>query len=119
MGVKGEEAEAEGLSQIKLLLEIWIFTFCFTTAEAEQMARDSKGENGFKGDSKFAAHLKSSTGVSSFSKTRTLKEQREYLPAFACREELMKVMRENQGLKIQYAYLGLTSDISCSGHSCW
>ena len=26
-----------------------------------------------------------------------MKEQREYLPAFACREELMKVVRENQG----------------------
>ena len=68
--------------------------------EAEQKEREAKakGEDDYKGDSKFATHLKSSTGVSSFSKTRTLKEQREYLPAFACREELMKVLRENQGL---------------------
>lgn len=68
--------------------------------EAEQKEREAKakGEDNYKGDSKFATHLKSSSGVSSFAKTRTLKEQREYLPAFACREELMKVLRENQGL---------------------
>lgn len=41
--------------------------------------------------------MKTSAGVSNFARTRTLKEQREYLPAFACREELMKVIRENQG----------------------
>ncbi|KAG2023687.1 pre-mRNA splicing factor [Coprinopsis cinerea AmutBmut pab1-1] len=78
MGVKDEEAEAE--------------------AEAEQKAREAKekGEENYKGDSKFATHLKSSSGVSSFAKSRTLKEQREYLPAFACREELLKVIRENQ-----------------------
>ncbi|KAF8895011.1 P-loop containing nucleoside triphosphate hydrolase protein [Gymnopilus junonius] len=78
MGVKDEEAEAE--------------------ADAERKEREAKakGEDDYKGDSKFATHLKSSTGVSSFAKSRTLKEQREYLPAFACREELMKVIRENQ-----------------------
>lgn len=35
--------------------------------------------------------------MSAFAKSRTLKEQREYLPAFACREELLKVIRDNQG----------------------
>lgn len=40
--------------------------------------------------------MKVASGVSNFAKTRTLKEQREYLPAFACREELLKVIRENQ-----------------------
>ena len=54
-------------------------------------------EADYKGDSKFASHLKSSSGVSAFAKSRTLKEQREYLPAFACREDLLKVIRENQG----------------------
>ncbi|PPQ73680.1 hypothetical protein CVT26_010766 [Gymnopilus dilepis] len=78
MGVKDEEAEAE--------------------ADAERKERESKakGEEDYKGDSKFASHLTSSASVSSFAKSRTLKEQREYLPAFACREELMKVIRENQ-----------------------
>lgn len=50
-----------------------------------------------KGDSKFAEHLKTQQATSAFAKSRTLKEQREYLPAFACREELMKVLRDNQG----------------------
>ncbi|KAF8060913.1 P-loop containing nucleoside triphosphate hydrolase protein, partial [Lyophyllum atratum] len=77
MGVKDEEAEAD--------------------AEAEKKERESKGEKeDYKGDSKFATYLKTSAGVSNFAKTRTLKQQREYLPAFACREELMKVLRENQ-----------------------
>ncbi|THH26848.1 hypothetical protein EUX98_g7335 [Antrodiella citrinella] len=66
-------------------------------AEAEQEAKEKAGEKeNYKGESKFAEHLKSTAGVSTFAKTRTLKEQREYLPAFACREELMKVIRENQ-----------------------
>ncbi|RDX51455.1 P-loop containing nucleoside triphosphate hydrolase protein [Lentinus brumalis] len=75
MGVKDEEAEAD--------------------AVAEANAKGGKEED-YKGESKFASHLKSSAGASAFSRTRTLKEQREYLPAFACREELMKVIRENQ-----------------------
>ncbi|SPO28883.1 probable PRP16 - RNA-dependent ATPase [Ustilago trichophora] len=49
-----------------------------------------------KGDSQFARHLKANTGGSEFSRTKTLKEQRQYLPAFACRDELMKIIRENQ-----------------------
>ncbi len=85
-------------------------SFSFTPAEAEKMAREAKekGEENYKGDSKFASHLKASTGVSSFAKSRTLKEQREYLPAFACREELMKVIREHQGLKPAYFLYQLT-----------
>ena len=65
-------------------------------AAAEAKAKQEKEED-YKGDSKFASHLKTAKGVSAFARTRTLKEQREYLPAFACREELMKVIRENQG----------------------
>lgn len=59
----------------------------------------------YKGDSKFASHLKSSSGVSAFARNRTLKEQREYLPAFACREELLKVIRDNQGVFHPYTHL--------------
>lgn len=70
--------------------------FLFYIAEAEAKAKE--GEEDYKGESKFASHLKTGTGVSAFSKSRTLKEQREYLPAFACREELLKVIRDNQGV---------------------
>ncbi|KAF3927460.1 hypothetical protein ABW21_db0208484 [Orbilia brochopaga] len=47
-------------------------------------------------ENKFADHLKKSEGASEFSRSRTLKEQREYLPAFAVREELLRVIRDNQ-----------------------
>ncbi|KAI6153166.1 pre-mRNA splicing factor [Pisolithus tinctorius] len=63
---------------------------------AAQKAAASGQKEDYKGDSKFASHLKTSTGVSSFAKSRTLKEQREYLPAFACREDLLRVIRDNQ-----------------------
>lgn len=46
--------------------------------------------------SKFAEHLKKDTGQSDFSRSKSLREQREYLPAFAVREELLKVIRDNQ-----------------------
>ncbi|RPB19840.1 hypothetical protein L211DRAFT_584545 [Terfezia boudieri ATCC MYA-4762] len=61
--------------------------------EPEAKRSDGASE---KGSSKFAEHLKQSEGASAFSKSKTLREQREYLPAFAVREELMRVIRDNQ-----------------------
>lgn len=49
-----------------------------------------------KPGNKFAEHLKSNEGQSKFSRSKSLKEQREYLPAFAVREELLRVIRDNQ-----------------------
>lgn len=88
------------------------FTQCwslgFAAAEAEAQAKQGNKED-YKGDSKFASHLKLSAGVSAFAKNRTLKEQREYLPAFACREDLMKIIRDNQGMSPGYsAFRSLT-----------
>ncbi|KAF2835486.1 hypothetical protein M501DRAFT_435157 [Patellaria atrata CBS 101060] len=54
------------------------------------------GEEERKGGSKFAEHLKQNEGQSTFSRSKTLREQREYLPAFAVREELLRVIRDNQ-----------------------
>jgi pre-mRNA-splicing factor ATP-dependent RNA helicase DHX38/PRP16 len=61
------------------------------------------GGGGAKASNKFADHLKkkkqnggSSEGQSEFSKSKTLKEQREFLPAFAVREDLLRVIRDNQ-----------------------
>nr|KMM70117.1 pre-mRNA-splicing factor ATP-dependent RNA helicase prp16 [Coccidioides posadasii RMSCC 3488] len=54
------------------------------------------GEEDHKGGSKFAQHLKKNEGVSAFSRSKTLREQREFLPAFAVREELLRVVRDNQ-----------------------
>ncbi|KAI5989744.1 hypothetical protein EDD15DRAFT_2171089 [Pisolithus albus] len=83
MGVEDTEAAAEGASLV---------------ADRAQEAAASGQKEDYKGDSKFASHLKASSGVSSFAKSRTLKEQREYLPAFACREDLLRVIRDNQGI---------------------
>lgn len=67
---------------------------------AKEEDRDSAvavpGEESNKGGSKFADHLKTNEGQSAFSKSKTLREQREYLPAFAVREELLRVIRDNQ-----------------------
>lgn len=49
-----------------------------------------------RSDSKFATHLQKSKGASEFSRGKTLKEQRQYLPAFAVRDDLMHTIRENQ-----------------------
>jgi pre-mRNA-splicing factor ATP-dependent RNA helicase DHX38/PRP16 len=59
-------------------------------------AAAAPGEESHRGGSKFAQHLKKNAGASDFSKSKTLQEQREYLPAFAVREELMRVIRDNQ-----------------------
>lgn len=77
-------------------LSLFLYSF-FITAEAKATAAPPEEKEDYKGDSKFASHLKANTAMSSFSKNRTLKEQREYLPAFACREDLMRIIRDNQG----------------------
>lgn len=54
-------------------------------------------EDIYKGGSKFAQHMKKDEkGSSSFSKSKTMREQREFLPAFAVREDLLRVIRDNQ-----------------------
>src|SRR5882762_5171399 len=79
-------------------------SLCCLVLDLSAAAAEAKTKSGekevYKGDSKFASHLKTSAGVSMFSKSRTLKEQREYLPAFACREDLLRTIRDNQGLSV-------------------
>ncbi|KAG5974348.1 hypothetical protein E4U55_008226 [Claviceps digitariae] len=58
-------------------------------------ADENDGKKESKGN-KFSAHMNKSNGASDFSRTKTLREQREYLPAFAVREDLLRVIRENQ-----------------------
>lgn len=59
-------------------------------------AAPAPGEDEIKSGNKFADHLKKSEGQSNFSRSKSLREQREYLPAFAVREELLRVIRDNQ-----------------------
>jgi pre-mRNA-splicing factor ATP-dependent RNA helicase DHX38/PRP16 len=81
MGVKDEEAEE-------------------TRRKDEEAAkRKVEGvdeEDEAKQANKFSSHMKTSQAASAFSRSKTLKEQREFLPAFAVREELLRVIRDNQ-----------------------
>jgi pre-mRNA-splicing factor ATP-dependent RNA helicase DHX38/PRP16 len=54
------------------------------------------GEEEHQGNSKFGQHMKKNEGASNFSQSKSLKEQREFLPAFAVREDLLRVIRDNQ-----------------------
>jgi len=62
-------------------------------------AAPTSGGKGETGGSKFAEHMnkqRPSEGNSEFTKSRTLREQREFLPAFAVREDVLRVIRDNQ-----------------------
>ncbi|RYP27298.1 hypothetical protein DL768_011284 [Monosporascus sp. mg162] len=58
------------------------------------IATEEDGPKG--GGNKFSEHMKKNDGASSFSQSKTLREQREFLPAFAVREDLLRVIRDNQ-----------------------
>lgn len=49
-----------------------------------------------RGSNKFSQHMKNNNAASNFSQSKSLREQREFLPAFAVREDLMRVIRDNQ-----------------------
>ncbi|KAI9493673.1 P-loop containing nucleoside triphosphate hydrolase protein [Zychaea mexicana] len=57
---------------------------------------EEEAEGDGRGDSKFASHLKTSEAASEFARTKSMREQREFLPVFAVREELLRVVRDNQ-----------------------
>ncbi|KAF2302787.1 hypothetical protein GH714_008377 [Hevea brasiliensis] len=68
---------------------------------AEQIDADTavvgeEGEVDFKEDAKFAQHLKKEEAVSDFARSKSIAEQRQYLPIYSVREDLLQVVRENQ-----------------------
>ncbi|KAK3488719.1 pre-mRNA splicing factor ATP-dependent RNA helicase prp16 [Neurospora hispaniola] len=67
---------------------------------------------------KFSEHMKENEGASNFSQSKSLKEQREFLPAFAVREDLLRVIRDNQVVILtQFLYedgYGKTGMIGCT-----
>lgn len=76
-----------------------------TTKGAEEK-EDVDGEIDYKKSTGFAAHVKAKkkkddgdddgdAPVSEFAKTKSIRQQREYLPVFTVREELLNVIREN------------------------
>ncbi|KAL2919662.1 hypothetical protein HK105_200576 [Polyrhizophydium stewartii] len=67
------------------------------TAKAGQERPPSTDDADFKSESRFADHMKAkSDAVSAFARSKSLREQRQFLPAFAVREDLLKVIGENQ-----------------------
>ncbi|XAR60206.1 RNA helicase [Bertholletia excelsa] len=68
---------------------------------AEQIDADTavvgeEGEVDFKEDAKFAQHLKKGEAVSDFAKSNSIAQQRQYLPIYSVRDDLLQVIRENQ-----------------------
>ncbi|XP_055354358.1 pre-mRNA-splicing factor ATP-dependent RNA helicase PRP16-like [Paramacrobiotus metropolitanus] len=53
-------------------------------------------EKDYRTEHKFADHMQEKNeAVSHFAKTKTISQQRQYLPIFAVREELLNIIREN------------------------
>ncbi|BGP14697.1 hypothetical protein JCM10213v2_002647 [Rhodosporidiobolus nylandii] len=87
MGVKDEEAEQKNAEEAHR-----------ATHGDKEETHEERVKNS---DSQFAEHMKknkekANKGTSKFAREKTLKEQRQYLPAFASREDLLRVIRENQ-----------------------
>lgn len=58
---------------------------------------DEDGNVDFSKDSKYAASMKDkNVAVSKFAKTRTIQEQRQFLPIYKVRKQLLRIIRENQ-----------------------
>lgn len=64
--------------------------------DADTAVVGDQGEVDFKEDAKFAQHMKKGEAVSDFAKSKTMAQQRQYLPIYSVREELLQVIRENQ-----------------------
>lgn len=65
--------------------------------DTDSAAPAAAGQEEKSQSNKFSDHFKKKQeGSSDFSSTKTVREQREYLPAFAVREELLRVIRDNQ-----------------------
>ncbi|KAK7846353.1 pre-mrna-splicing factor atp-dependent rna helicase deah7 [Quercus suber] len=68
----------------------------FEDVDADTADVGEDGEVDFKEDAKFAQHLKKGEAVSDFAKSKTLAQQRQYLPIYSVRDDLLQVIRENQ-----------------------
>lgn len=67
------------------------------TEEADEKHNLEKDETDYKTDHKFAQHMKDnkSQASSEFARKKSILQQRQYLPVFAVRQELLNVVREN------------------------
>jgi pre-mRNA-splicing factor ATP-dependent RNA helicase DHX38/PRP16 len=66
--------------------------------EKDKEKKDSEGEVDYKQSSKFASHIGGkSEAVSAFAQSKSITQQREFLPIFTCREQLLQVIRDHSG----------------------
>jgi pre-mRNA-splicing factor ATP-dependent RNA helicase DHX38/PRP16 len=65
--------------------------------EKDTEETDENGEVDYKKNTGFANHVKSQgeNKSSDFAKSKSIKQQREYLPVYSVRDELLNVVREN------------------------
>lgn len=68
----------------------------------------------YKTDHKFAEHMTKSEASSDFARKKSILEQRRYLPAFAVRQEVLNVIRDNSVViivgKYNHLYFGIVSN---------
>ncbi|KAK1680311.1 hypothetical protein QYE76_041159 [Lolium multiflorum] len=65
--------------------------------DADTAVVGDQGEIDFKEEAKFSQHLKEKAeAVSDFAKSKSLAQQRQYLPIYTVRDDLLQVVRENQ-----------------------
>jgi pre-mRNA-splicing factor ATP-dependent RNA helicase DHX38/PRP16 len=83
------------------------------TKEDGPAEETADGEIDYKKSTGFKDHVKNKEGdgpVSHFAKSKTIRQQREFLPAFGVREELLNIIRENNVVII----VGATGSGTCS-----
>jgi len=76
-----------------------------TSTNVEETSNEEENENGeidYKKSTGYAQHVNKSKSnkVSDFAKSKSIREQREFLPAFTIRDELLNVIRENTAIVV-------------------
>ena len=74
--------------------------------EASDTNVSADGSVDYRTSAQFASHIQAKTeAVSKFAQSHSIREQREFLPIFQVRRELLQVIRDNQGMYTQtYKY---------------
>ncbi len=70
-------------------------------AEEEDVDKTKTSDDGnvdYRNDSQYSTHLqKKLEAVSEFAKSKSIRDQRAFLPIFTCREQLMRVIQDHNG----------------------
>ncbi|RYY32306.1 ATP-dependent RNA helicase, partial [archaeon] len=66
------------------------------TGAAQQLEERDEDGNAFTREARFSEVMKPGEAQSEFARTKTIREQREFLPVYRVRDELLRVIHENQ-----------------------